>query len=150
YVLVLNNKLNDAKAQFEKADKLSENNPAVKNNLGVIAHLQGDRKKAEELYEEASATDKNAKYNLGIIHIKNGKYAMAVTNMSGSNTFNAALAKTLAGDLDAAANTIEASPDKDSAIGHYLRAVIAARAGNAENVSANLKAAISKDPSLRE
>ncbi|HET6243516.1 MAG: OmpA family protein [Bacteroidetes bacterium] len=150
YVLMLQNKLNDAKGQFEKADKLSANNAVIKNNLGVVAHLQGDRKKAEALYKEASASDNNAKYNLGIINIKNGDYSMAVTNMSGTNTFNAALANTLAGNNDAAAKAVEASADKDSAIGHYLRAVIAARAGDATQVAKSLKAAVSKDASLKE
>jgi outer membrane protein OmpA-like peptidoglycan-associated protein len=150
YVLLLQNKLGDAKSQFEKAQRASDNNPVIKNNLGVIAHLQGDRKRAAELYREASTSDKNAMYNLGIISIKNGNYSAAVTNMSGNNTFNAALANTLAGNHDAATKALEASPDKDTAIGNYLRAVIAARAGNANLVANHLKAAISKDPSLRE
>ncbi|MDQ3192735.1 MAG: hypothetical protein M3Q58_14165 [Bacteroidota bacterium] len=150
YILMLQNKLNDAKSQFEKADKMSANNAQIKNNLGVIAHLQGDRKKAEGLYKEASASDNNAKYNLGIVNIKNGNYTMAVTNMSGSNTFNAALANTLSGNHDAAAKAVEASADKDSAMGHYLRAVIAARAGEASQVSKSLKLAVAKDASLKE
>ena len=150
YVLILQNKLSDAKSQLEKADKLSANNNIVKNNLGVVAHLQGDRKKAEELYKQASASDNNAKYNLGIVNIKNGDYALAVINMSGSNSFNAALAHTLAGNNDAALKAIEASPDKDSAIGYYLKAVIAARSDKAGEVARNLKAAVSKDASLKE
>jgi tetratricopeptide (TPR) repeat protein len=150
YVLLLQNKLGDAKTQFDKAARASENNPVIKNNLGVVAHLQGDRKKAGELYREASTADKNAMYNLGIIGIKTGNYSAAVTNMAGHNTFNAALANTLAGNNDAAAKALEASADKDTAIGNYLRAVIAARAGNANLVASHLKTAISKDPSLRE
>jgi tetratricopeptide (TPR) repeat protein len=150
YILLLQNNLNEAQSQFEKADRLSANNPAVKNNLGVIAHLKGDRRKAKELYAEAAAQDANAKYNLGIINIKSGDYSSAVANMIGVNTFNAALAKTLSGNNEGAKTTLDASPDKDSAMGLYLRAVIAARAGNASEVSSNLKAAISKDPSLRE
>jgi Flp pilus assembly protein TadD/outer membrane protein OmpA-like peptidoglycan-associated protein len=151
YVYLLQNKLGDAKSQFEKAGRIAgENNAVIKNNLGVIAHLQGDRSKAAELYREASTADKNAMYNLGIIGIKNGNYSAAVTNMAGHNTFNAALANTLAGNNDAAAKALEASADKETAMGHYLRAVIAARAGNANLVSSNLKSAISKDPSLRE
>nr|MBA3900503.1 hypothetical protein [Bacteroidota bacterium] len=135
YVYILQNKLGDAKTQFEKAGRASENNPVIKNNLGVVAHLQGDRAKAAELYREASTADKNAMYNLGIIGIKTGNYSAAVTNMAGHNTFNAALANTLAGNNDAAAKALEASADKDTAIGNYLRAVIAARAGNANLVS---------------
>jgi outer membrane protein OmpA-like peptidoglycan-associated protein len=150
YVLLIQSKLNDAKSQFEKAERAGGNNAIVKNNLGVIAHLQGDRNRAAELYREASANDANAKYNLGIISIKNGNYSAAVTNMEGFNTFNAALASTLAGNQSAAASKLEASPDKDTAAGNYLRAVIAARAGNANLVYSHIKTAISKDPSLRE
>jgi Flp pilus assembly protein TadD/outer membrane protein OmpA-like peptidoglycan-associated protein len=149
YVLLLQNDLNGAKSQFERADRMSANNAVIKNNLGVIAHRQGDRQRAEELYKEASA-DNNAKYNLGVVSIKNGNYSQAVASMSGQNTFNTALANTLAGNHDAAVKALDASPDKDSAMGLYLKAVIAARAGNANDIYSNLKAATSKDPSLKE
>lgn len=149
YIYVMQNKISDAQAQFEKAAKIESGNVAVKNNLGLIAHIKGDRTKAASLFNDAS-TDKNAQYNLGIINIQNGDYVTAVNNMSGFNTFNAALAKVLAGNNEGASTTLDASPDKDSAMGNYLRAVIAARKGDQNALTESLKAAFAKDASLKD
>ena len=148
YVYLLQNKLNDAQAQFEKANSISAGNPVVTNNLGVVAHLKGDRNKAAELFREASS-ESNANYNLGIIEIQNGNYESAVSKMAGVNSFNAALAKTLAKNNEGALTTLEASPDKDSAMGYYLKAIIAARSNNNSLMVNSLKSAINKDASLK-
>src|SRR5690606_19897211 len=90
------------------------------------------------------------KYNQGIIAIQNGDYSSANSSMSGQNTFNAALAKMLGGDAAGAGTILAASPDKDSAMGHYLAAIIAARTNNGEGVRSNLAAAVAKDASLKD
>ena len=149
YVLLLQNKVSDAEKEFLKADKLAENVAEVKNNLGVIAHLKGELDKAASLYAKASG-EKEGKYNMGIVNIVNGDYSSAVSNMDDAKTFNAALAKVLNKDNDGALSTLEASSDKDSALGYYLKAVIGARTGNADLMSNNLKSAISKDASLKD
>jgi Flp pilus assembly protein TadD len=149
YVYLLQNKLGDAQAQFEKAANIDNKNAVIKNNLGIIAHIKGDKSKAASLFNDASA-DKNAQYNLGIINIQSGDYVTAVNNMSGFNTFNAALAKLLAGNSEGALSTLEASSEKDSALGYYLKAVIGARSGNQDLMINNMKAAIAKDASLKE
>ena len=86
---------------------------------------------------------------MGIIDIRNGNYSAAVGHYSGISSFNAALAKLLAGDKDGAMSTINASTDKDSAMGSYLKAVISSRKGDNAGVVSNLTAAISKDASLK-
>lgn len=149
YVLFQQGKSAEAEAQFQKANGIMDN-PISTNNLGVIARQKGDRAKAAELYAKAEAAGPDVKYNQGIIDIQNGDYASANSNMAGQNTFNAALAKLLSGDAAGAGTILAASPDKDSAMGHYLAAIIAARTNNGDGVRSHLAAAVAQDPSLKE
>jgi Flp pilus assembly protein TadD/outer membrane protein OmpA-like peptidoglycan-associated protein len=146
YILLTQNKLNEAKATFEKAAALS-NDPIVTNNLGIIAYNEGDLKKAAEMFGKSNTN--NAKYNMSMIQIKRGDYASAVSGSSGVDSFNSALAKLLNGSADAALKTIDASSDKDSALGYYLKAVAGARQGNVNLIINNLKSAVAKDASLK-
>ena len=149
YILILQNKLADAEAEFKKADGLSANNPIVKNNLGICARWRGDRKAAMDLYKSASGVSE-ATYNMGVIEIQNGNYGAAVSDFGSNNTFNAALGKLLNGSNDGAMTTIEAAPEKDDASGLYLKAVISARQGKADGVTSNLKLAIAKDATYKQ
>ncbi|MCO5274888.1 MAG: tetratricopeptide repeat protein [Flavobacteriales bacterium] len=149
YVLFQQGKSAEAEAEFQKANGIMDN-PISTNNLGVIARQKGDRKKAADLFAKATAAGPDVKYNQGIIAIQNGNYASANSNMAGQNTFNAALAKMLGGDAAGAGTILAASPDKDSAKGHYLAAIIAARTNNADGMRSNLAAAVAKDASLKD
>ena len=53
-VLVKQQKYADAKGLFEKAEKLKNNEPIIKNNLGVCALKEGDLAKAEAYFGAAS------------------------------------------------------------------------------------------------
>ncbi|MFQ5335799.1 MAG: tetratricopeptide repeat protein [Flavobacteriales bacterium] len=150
YILLMQNKVNDAEAEFKKADKLSANNAIVQNNLGVCARWKGDRRKAREYYNAASGAGSDVSYNLGIIDIMDGDYASAVSSFGSQNTINSALAKLLNGDNEGAMSTLESAEDKDTAWGYYLKAVIAARMSNKDLVINSLKSAINKDGSLRD
>ena len=145
---LMQNKIADAKNSFELANKAAANNPAVLNNLGVIAMKEGKRKEAADYYGQSSAAE--ATQNMGRINILNGKYAAAVSNYGDVNSFNAALAKLLNGNADAAMSTIEASKDKDSGMGNYLKAVICARKADATGVAKYLGDAFAKDASLKQ
>jgi Flp pilus assembly protein TadD len=149
YVLMMQNKMAEAETQFQKANSIQEN-PVSTNNLGVVARLKGDRKKAAELYNKSLAAGPEVKYNLGIVNIQNGDYGAANSNMSGTNSFNAALAKMLGGDAAGAQRILDQSAEKDSAMGHYLMAIIGARQNNGDMVRNNLGLAVQKDASLRE
>ena len=143
------NKLADAEAQFQKANSIQDN-PISTNNLGACARQKGDRNKAMGLYKKATSAGPEVKYNMGIIDIQNGDYASANSNMSGVKSFNAALAKTLGGDAAGAQAILDGAPEKDSATGHYLGAIIAARTSNGEGVKSHLAAAVAKDASLAD
>jgi hypothetical protein len=85
---------------------------------------------------------------MGLVDIQNGDYTSAITNFGSENTFNVALAKVLNGDNEGAARALNASADKDSAIGYYLAAIIAARMGDGTAVKENVDKAGSLDPLL--
>ncbi len=147
YVYYMQNKLDDAKAEFEKAAAKGDHDE-VFNNLGIVARIQGDRKKGKELLEKSGGSDET-KYNLGIIAIQDGDYETAISNMGDKKTFNKALAQVLSEQYDDALATIDGSDDKETAIGYYLKAIIGSRQGNFDMVKNNLKSAVSKDSSLK-
>lgn len=136
-------KVGEAKSQFEKANGLKDNQ-ITKNNLGAVAGVNGDRAKAAQLFNQAGGAEET-KYNKGIIAIQNGKYGDAVSSFGGEATFNKALAQLLNKDAAAAVKTIDASKDKESGQGYYLKAIAAAHDNNLTKVVENLKAAIAKD-----
>jgi Flp pilus assembly protein TadD len=143
------NDLNAAREMFNKADQL-ESNTIAKNNKAIIERINGNRKAAKDMLGQSSGAGDEVNYNLGIIDIQNGDYNSAVQNMKGYNTFNKALAQLLNGNNEAALSTLNASDDKDSAKGNYLKAIIGARMNDANMVSNSLKAAYALDGSLRD
>lgn len=149
WVYVQQNKAEAAKAEFEKANEASASEKVVMNNMGVVTRLMGDREAAMGYYEKAKGAGEEVNYNIGILNIMDGKYEDAVSNMSGMNTFNSALAQTLNGNTDGALNTIEASDARATGEAYYLKAIIGARTSNKDMVVNNLKAAIEKDGDLK-
>ena len=101
-----------------------------------------------EYYDNASGAGAEVAQNKGIINIIKGNYTDAVSNYSGVNSFNAALAKLMNGDNSVGA-TIDGSEDKDEALAYYLKAVAGARSGDNDMMVNNLKTACSKDASLK-
>jgi hypothetical protein len=123
----------------------NKNVAAAKNNQGLVALADGIINNASQLFNEAGSLAP-AKQNAGIVAIDKGMYDAAASALAGTGTFNEALALVLTDKLDAA-DRILANLDTGKA--SYLRAVIAARKGNASNVSSYLNAAYAKDASLK-
>ena len=142
------NKFADAQASFARADELSDGDKVVKNNMGVLAVKQGDLAKGFEYFEVAQGAGPEVNYNMGTVKVKEGDYPKAVDLFGSNQTFNAALAKLLAGDTDGALNTAN-SVEKQEAVTAYLKAVIAARQKNFDGIMSNLKTAIEKDASYK-
>ena len=114
----------------------------VYNALGVIALREGDINAAAEYF--AIAGNEAGIENAAIIDILDGEYEAAAQKLAGKKSFNAALAQLLVGNVTPAA-TLE----KDCAISAYLRAVAAARQGNAAKAKAELEKA-SKNEKLAQ
>jgi Flp pilus assembly protein TadD/outer membrane protein OmpA-like peptidoglycan-associated protein len=147
-VLYMQNKMNEAKAAFEKANSVKEN-PISKNNLGAIAGASGDRAKAKTLLSQAKGAGSEVSYNMGICQIQDGNYADAVSSFGSEASFNKALAQMLNGSATDAVKTVDSSKDKETAQGYYLKAVAAARNNDINAVASNLKSAIAKDGGLK-
>jgi len=149
YIYVLKNDMTAAKAEFDAAASASAT-PIVNNNMGVVALFNGETQNASDKFGAASGAGSEVNYNMGIVSIKKGNYSDAVSKMGGENTLNAGLAKMLNGDNEGALKAIEASEDKDSEAGYYLKAVIGARTSNKELMAKNLKAAFGKNADLKK
>ena len=137
-------KFNSANGQYNlavtyiKMDKLAEAKAAlancaedadVQNANGVIALLENNVAEAEKLFKAAG---NNA--NLAIVDVLNGNYKAAAEKVAGEKGFNAALIALLNGDTaPAAALECKCAPAA------YLRAIAAARNGDAEGVKKNLE-----------
>lgn len=147
YVLIKLNRPEDAKTSLEAAKQIKDID-VVKNNLGVVAMMQGDLKAAEELFTSAMAAGETVSYNLGIIKIIQGKYADAINYFGNTYEVNAALAKLLAKQNDAALATLNNIKSED-AIVYYLRAIVGARTANTDMLYNNLRIAAGKSAELK-
>lgn len=145
---IAQNKLDEAKANLQKADELSQGATMVKNNLGVVAFLKGNESEAVKYYEMAAGAGKEVNYNQAVIKIKQGKYQQAVEMFGSSTSFNSALAKLLNGDNDGALKTISEAENQNDPLGYYLKAIIGARSQNTDLLFTNLRTAVGKDASL--
>lgn len=140
------NKLDEAKASFEKAVALKADLAPAIANLGAVALSQGNYAEAEKYFTEAqNAGCKSADLgdNTAAINIMNGKYSEAVANCK-SNSYNKALAQTLNGQNAEAEATLNAMGESENAWFYYLKAVVAAKGSKDDAVFTNLKTAFEK------
>ena len=104
------------------------------NAKGVIALRNCNLEAAAKYF--AAAGNETAKENAAVLDILNGEYEAAAAKLAGIKGYNAALAQLLVGNYAPAA-----ALECQCANVAYLRAVAAARQGNAEAVKTNLEAA---------
>ena len=149
YIYAMQGNMEKAKAEFDKANSLSPNNPVINNNLGVYERANGNNEKAMEMYSAATAAGEAVGNNIGYLNMIQGDYVSAVSNYGSVKSFNAALAQTLNKDYTTALQTIDASEAANTAAGSYLKAVIGARMKDSAMMVSNLKAAIAADASLK-
>ena len=119
-----------AEAALEKCEKDAD----WYNAMGVIALRNNDLNAAAE-YFALSGNETSVK-NAAIIDILDGEYEAAAAKLAGGTDGNAVLAQILVGNY-AAADKLSCKCYKS----YYIRAIAAARQGNAEGVKANLEKA---------
>jgi len=124
--------------------KVKNQDADVLNAKGVCELQKGNLEQAAKFFKQSGSNQ--AKCNLGTIDILNGDYAAAAAKLAGTGAKNEALALLLDGQYDKADAAIKGK----CACSSYLRAIVAARKGNAAGVKSNLDAAISKKASLKE
>ncbi|MFV0346825.1 MAG: tetratricopeptide repeat protein [Bacteroidales bacterium] len=138
----------EAKNNFEKALELKPSSAVVKNNLGAIALYQGDIDKAEGLLSDATGKGiKELDYNLGTLYLSKGDYSKAASYLKGTNSSNEALVNIILERYSDAENAIKSSDE--SALNHYLMAIVGARVGNITTVCGELQKAINMDDTYR-
>jgi hypothetical protein len=148
YILVKQMNYDDAKPLFEKAERLKNDEPIIKNNLGAIALYEGSVDAAETLFGAASGAGDEVDYNQGMVNIKKANYDQAVRYMSDFKDENSALAKILSGDNNGALRDLEAD-ESESALNEYLKAVIGARTARENLLLESLQSACSMDPAMK-
>lgn len=154
--------ISDAITQFEIADKKSQA-AEVDANFAAAYMLQGEYAKAEASLTTAegetpsNSTASNIKGMKGSVLLMNGKYdaakaAFASAAKSETVTFDTGLTQLLSGDFATAKTTLGGvtTSEKLGAEANYLIAVASARQGNASDITTSLKAAVAKDPSLKD
>ena len=134
----------DAKAEAGLAEVKSGDGDVI-NAMGVLALHKEDYKTAEECFRKAGTEE--AKANLGTVLILTGQYeeAARVLEKPLGCCHNSVLALILTDQLDKAAKTAHCGDPKV----WYLKAIIAARQGKADEVKKDLEKAF-KNPALKE
>jgi Flp pilus assembly protein TadD len=130
---------NDAAANLARANTLSPNNGDVLNNLGAVALNTEKVEEAKQHFTNARGRgNAEAGANLALIFIKEGDYNGAIAAFGAQpGNLNLALAQILAGNLPAARQTLATAPTSPKTF--YLRAILAAREDNANEVFSNLR-----------
>lgn len=141
-VLALNDERPDAAARY--LDAVKDRDADWQNAEGVVELQRGDRQAAAGWFRKAGTPE--AKANLGLVDLLDGKYDAAARQLKDTEGLNGAVASILAGRLDEA----EAAIRCNCAQAEYLRAIIAARKGDAAGVSTHLDAVRQKDQRLYE
>jgi uncharacterized protein HemY len=121
--------------------KVKADDADVLNAKGVLALRDMDLDTAEGLFRKAGNAD--AKANLGIVQILTGRYEEAAETLKDKQGCcnNTVLAYILTDQLDKAAAAVHC---KDTRV-QYLKAIIAARQGDAQGVKDNLAKAFADD-----
>lgn len=139
-VLALNDGKIDEAAKYLGAVKDADAD--VVNAKGVCELRKGNYDAAAKLFKQSGTTE--AKANLGTVSLLEGKYSEAASELAGTGSHNTAVAYILAGQLDKASAAITCNCPRSN----YLRAIIAARKGNASDVAKYLEIA-KKNPALK-
>ncbi len=140
--------INKAEQSFNRAAQISPNAPEVNMNQALIAMINNDLDKAEELLGKAGGA-KNLNAALGLLYLKKGEYNKAVEAFGNLKSNNAALAQLLVKDYNKASQTLAAIPNPDATTA-YLAAIVAARTNNFNDVITNLQTAIQRDKSMAQ
>ena len=149
FILANQNKYDEAKPLFEKAEKLKNDEPIIKNNLGAISLYEGDVKNAETMFGAAAGSGKEVNYNLGIVSLKNAEYDKAVRYFSDYQDINSALAKMMAGNNNGALKDLDAFDCQDCSLKEYLKAVIGARTAKENLLFDSLTGACKMNPDMK-
>ena len=135
--------LSGAESFFNKALSFGAS-PEANMNMGLISIANGNLDKAQQFLGGAAGLSE-AGSAMGLLDIANGNFSKAAGSFGSTASNNAALAQLLNKDYSSALSTLNAVSNPNATTS-YLKAIIAARTNNVENVVSNLKQAIQLDP----
>lgn len=135
-----------AVANWQQALRLNPQAKETAMNMGLVAMMNRDSAKANELIGAAAGVPESADA-LGTYFLSQGEVQKAINAFGDINTNNAAVAQILAKDYTAASRILDrvAAPDGTT---YYLKAVAAARTGSNSAALQNLQKAVKMDKSL--
>ncbi|RHR76113.1 hypothetical protein DWW52_16870 [Odoribacter sp. AF15-53] len=139
---------------YRKAKKLLESavvigqQPEISNNLGIVYQNEGNNTQAKEMYTKASIKNE-AKYNLGMLLLKDKEYNKAIPYLKAMPSVNLAYAQLMANDNRAALETLKKLNLTDG-YEYYMMAVAAARIKDVQTMAVALQKAIQLDPQLKQ
>jgi len=134
-----------AKTSFDKAYSLNKSSE-VSGNLALVALATGSDDTTVNSYLGGAAGSEGLKEAQGILYLKQGQYAKAVTSFGDLKTNNAALAQLLTKDYNKAKTTLDAVAQPNAET-NYLTALVGARTNNKDLVVSGLSAAVKADKS---
>ncbi|MDR2621544.1 MAG: hypothetical protein LBC48_03060 [Dysgonamonadaceae bacterium] len=143
----LKGNLSGAESFFNKSLSLSAS-PEANLNLGLTSIAKGDLEKAQQFLGKASGVSELGNAT-GLIDIAKGNYSKAIGSFGKAASNNAALAQILNKDYSSALSTLNAVANPNATTS-YLKAIVAARTNNVNNVVSNLKQAVQLDASLAQ
>jgi tetratricopeptide (TPR) repeat protein len=135
---------------YKKATNIYPSDYRAFNNLGVLSFRAGKIADAEANFNKALSLSANApetNLNLGLVALTKGNYSQAVSFFGDTTSNNAALAQILTKDYIKALSTLNAVKNPN-AVTFYLKAIIASRTNNLNDVVSNLTQVIQLDASL--
>ncbi|MEI6124361.1 MAG: hypothetical protein WCQ95_12125 [Bacteroidota bacterium] len=143
-------KLDEAANYLNKANTLNPNNGQILYNLGVLAFWNKNDNEAAKYYNDAKAKNIDVSFNEGVMKIRQGDYAGALTAFGGKKCkYNIALAQLLTGNTAGAKQTLDCTKPQTAAV-YYLIAVNAARSANTSVLYEFVKKAIQTDSKYRK
>ena len=138
-------KISQAKTSFDKAYSLNKSSE-ISSNLALVALASGADDATINSYLGGAAGSEGLKEAQGILYLRQGQYAKAVTAFGDLKSNNAGLAQLLTKDYNKAKSTLDAVA-QPTAETSYLKALVGARTNNKDLVVSGLSAAIKADKS---
>ncbi len=158
-IALLSGRLDEAMDYLNTANRLSPNNPAVLNNMGLIYAKRREYAQAAQAFQSSYAArpTPEAAFNLGVIYEKTAQYAAAAEAFGNAGDlpaaqYNAGLSRLLMNDLSGAKIALEKAiqQDKDYARAYYVLAIVGARSADNNLLITNLRRAVQIDRALAQ
>ncbi|MBR3455247.1 MAG: tetratricopeptide repeat protein [Bacteroidaceae bacterium] len=145
-IAMQNHQMQRAESYLNQAVSKNPNAPEPNVNLGTLRLMNNDVKGAEEYFAKGAGSN-NINEAMGNLYIAQGQYSKAAQVFNGINNNSAALAQILSKDYAAAATTLANIKNADATTS-YLKAILAARQNDKDNIANNLRDAIMEDDSF--